>query len=322
MTTERGAVWAGDYLRAMHALGPEGVDPAVVSKLLGFVEDEAETQDLRLAAPVVPVARADEEPPPGDSSSEEVTDGLPSPASSGEASRPALEPGTAERPVQLDWAYEYAQPGVEPPWKDAALLDTGSPALRPAPVHEPLFARRVERGILQTALSRPERAGEVDMPALVDIVSAGRPVQVLPRLPVPTLRFGVRILVDEGWQMAPFRRDRAALVASVRALTGRSATTVRYFAGTPEPTAADRCPPGSRILVVSCFDILAFAECDRSVWQDLVSRWRERDLTAVALVPFPAARIPGWLSRLVPVVVWDRTTTASTVRAALAAERR
>lgn len=322
MTTERGAVWAGDYLRAMHALGPDGVDPAVMSKLLGLREDEAKPPVPPLAGTVSSAAPPDEELPPGDSSSEDATDVLTSSYPSGVASRPAGESGTADRPVQLDWAYEYAQPGAEPPWQDAQALETGSPALRPAPAHEPLFARRVERGILQTALSRPERAGEVDLPALVDIVSAGRPVRVLPRLPVPTLRFGVRLLVDEGWQMAPFRRDRAALVDSVRAVTGRSATTVRYFAGTPEPTGADRCPPGSRILVVSCFDILPFAECDRTGWQDLVGRWQERDLTAVALVPFPAARIPGWLSRLVPVVVWDRTTTASSVRAALAAERR
>jgi hypothetical protein len=149
---------------------------------------------------------------------------------------------------------------------------------------------------------------------------------VLPRLPVPTLRFGVQVLVDRAEPMFPFYRDQQALIEAVRDVVGRGMTEVRYFADSPlRGTGAGhrrswtgyRPPaPGRPVLVVSGFNINLDAERYQADWQRLVHLLSKQDSAAVAFVPFPRGRWPGWLSTLLPLVCWDRSATTAAVRAA------
>ena len=117
----------------------------------------------------------------------------------------------------------------------------------------------------------------------------------------------------------------------MRAIAGDQLTSITYFsdvpargAGTgPRWTWEDYQPPGpgTRVLVLSDFGLgapLWYARGgDTAEWRLFVHRLRRQGCDAVALVPVPAGRWPGWLTALMPLICWDRSTTVSTVIAAL-----
>jgi len=315
-------VWWGDFVRAVHLLAPEPADVTGIKELLclptsgpapgspGRDREDVATAAATCPAPsVIPPAAQAEGPEPA-----------PVPARDAKHSLAAPE-ATPSQGYVARLRTTYRDLGDQPPpWHDAVWLQ--QPGYEPPPPslpHEPLLAHRTARDILQAALSRPERCGDIDLPALIDRICANRPVGVLPRRPVPTTRFGVRLLLDRGEAMAPFHRDQTDLIAAVRALTGRTTAVTWFFAGSPDPARELRCPPGTRILVVSGFDVLPHTFCDRRAWRRLVGRWRERDVSPVALLPFPENRVPGWLSELMPTLSWDRPTTAAAVRGVVGA---
>ncbi|MFC3453335.1 hypothetical protein [Amycolatopsis speibonae] len=318
-------VWWGDFVRAVRLLAPEAADVAGIKELLG----------LPTSGPASDPSRGDREDAAADAATCPVPGGSPSGARS-EGSEPTQVPArdanhtvaapeaTGSQGYMARLRTTYRDLGDQPPpWHDAIWLQ--QPGYEPPPTslpHEPLLAQRTARDILQAALSRPERCGDIDLPALIDRICANRPVGALPRRPVPTTRFGVRLLLDRGEAMAPFQRDQTELIAAVRALTGRTTAVTWFFASLPDPALELRCPPGTRVLVVSGFDTLSHAFCDRRAWRRLVDRWRERDVSPVALLPFPENRIPGWLTRLMPTLSWDRTTTAAAVRGVVGAGTR
>ncbi|GAB3738797.1 hypothetical protein GCM10027598_67440 [Amycolatopsis oliviviridis] len=313
-------VWWGDFVRAVDLLAPGPADVTGIKELLGLPTAGPATdsrtrarEDTATAAATCPVPGVT--PPVARDEGPEPTQ-----VPARDANHAAVSPETAtSQGYVARLRTTYRDLGDQPPpWHDAVWLQ--QPGYEPPPAslpHEPLFAHRTARDILQAALSRRERCGDIDLPALIDRICANRPVGELPRRPVPTTRFGVRLLLDRGEAMAPFQRDQADLIAGVRALTGRTTPVSWFFAESPDPALELRCPPGTRVLIVSAFDVLPHTFCDRRAWRRLVGRWRERDVAPVALLPFPASRVPGWLSGLMPTLSWDRTTTAAAVRGAV-----
>jgi hypothetical protein len=305
-------IWWGDILRAQAALGDTPEQFTRITRLLGLAPlargpdepaaDTPVTYDPPPVGPAGPDRPADEATGPDDTGSPETATNI-----------PVLEP-VASEPLS------GAVAGGE-------VLGT-SPA---GPVHDflPLLPPRSTSAVLQFLLSRAVADGPPNVPAVLDAIAAGRPLDRIPREPQRTLRFGAELLVDLGESMRPFRRDQASVVAQVRAVVGSAATSVRYFANAPGRGAGPgpphtwhdyRPPPlGRHVLLLTDFGIGRHHRSrERSTpgeWLAFFDLLRRDGCRPVALVPFPPHRWPVALSAACPMLMWDRSATAGRAHA-------
>ncbi|WP_327065451.1 hypothetical protein [Kitasatospora sp. NBC_01302] len=231
-------------------------------------------------------------------------------------SAPLLLTPVAQEPVVLpDWSVP-SLPAAAPRGPDAA-----------GPRNLPLLAPRSTSAVLQAALSRAAWEGELDIARTVHRLATGRPLAQVPRHGVPTLRFGVQVLVDLGLGMEPFHRDQQELIGQVRNTVGRERTEIRYFEHSPLRGAGagarlsweEYSPPprGTRVLVLSDLGLGGPAlDRHRSTpgeWQALAARLARAGCTAVGFIPYPPGRWPRWASEVMELVHWDRRTTVGRV---------
>lgn len=191
----------------------------------------------------------------------------------------------------------------------------------------PLLPPRNAATMLQTMIARSTKDGPLDVAAIVEVLARRQALERLPREARATLRFGVQVLVDLGLAMQPFARDQVQVIAQVRDIAGPERTSVLYFADSPTRGAGRGPrrtwrryePPehGTRVIVLSDCGLSGPAlHAQRSrpdEWRSLADQLRREECNLVALVPLPAGRWPLWLSALMPLVCWDRSTTAARV---------
>lgn len=312
----RSQIWVGDVVRALETARTDG-ERARVLEMLGFVPSAVPATG-RIAPPAGP-------------------DGPRTPL---EAVRPERHPGAAPQPLpstaaegeRPDGDVTEELPLLRPARVEAVHTppEPVEPLARPpagrAPLpHLPLFVPGWTSAILRAMVSRRVPEGAVDIPALIDTLAHGRPVGRLPRLPVPTMRYGVQVLVDRGPGMQPFRRDQNELLERIRAVVGPSLVEVGYFSGTPQRgtgpgarwTRTAYVPPesGRPVLLLSDLGLGGPPEDPqrggRQDWEHFVGLVTRAGCGVVALSPYPPRRWPRWMTSLLPLVSWDRTTTAS-----------
>ena len=315
-------IWIGDVLRALSAT--DGANRNEVLALLGFAAPgdhgpgSAPAPDLDREqatggrGPLEVAAARPGESPPSPRSARASQDSPPPRA----AAFPLLTPVRAGAVRQAGLA------GVSlAPLTDDHFL--------PVLPHYPLFARQSARAILQAALSRQVEEGPLDLTALVETVARGKPVTALRKRPVPTLRFGVQILVDLSSAMEPFLRDQEQVTEQITRMLGREKVRLGYFAysplrGTgpgPEWTWRPYQAPRRRtpILLLSDLGIGGplrdFRASTYGEWRDFAGLAHENDSEVVAFVVYPPDRWPAWLPALMRPVTWDRRTTARTAGA-------
>jgi hypothetical protein len=256
----------------------------------------------------------------------------PTTTATGPATGPARGPAAtdADRPVSWVPALTPASFGAVPSagWRAAVLPRVRRTRRALDPRHQ-LFAPRSSSAILHLALAQPAPDGPVNLPALIDSLARCRPVDTLPRLPVPTLRFGVDMLIDTGTGMELFDRDVRDLLQQVRRVAGPGQVTVTRFAHAPlrgaggGPRAGWRSyeppHPRVRVMVVSDFGMggpgIDHRRASVEEWVEFAHRIRRHGCDAVALTPYPRRRWPEWLPALFPVVPWDRNVTVGQVAA-------
>ncbi|MEU8761553.1 hypothetical protein [Streptomyces sp. NPDC048659] len=313
----RGEIWLADVLRALEVAE---TDEARVkaARMLGFA----------------PAAVAEHSaPPPGPSRS--ADDPFPRPFPD-PAAGPGDEPhGTPDTPGEAPESEDVLaglpllRPvrGDQGPDEEAARRPPVEPLARPSgeyrpPPYEPLFVPRWTDAVIRALVARPVPEGPVDLDALIDALARCRPVTALPRLPVPTLRHGVQVLVDRGAGMQPFRRDQDELLRRVRAVVGPALVEVGYFSDAPQrgtgpgprwTRTAYRPPqPGRRVLVLSDLGLGGppghQRRGTREEWTDFACLVRRAGCGAVALTPYARDRWANWMPRVLPLVGWDRTT--------------
>jgi hypothetical protein len=212
-----------------------------------------------------------------------------------------------------------------------SLARVNASQLGTLPAREPLLAPRAAVAILQTMTARNTAEGPLNVPVIVDLLARRQVVERLPRETRPTLRFGVQVLVDLGLPMRPFAGDQAQVVAQLRTVAGAQRTSVKYFSDAPGRGAGPGPrrtwrpyePPerGTRVLVLSAFGLggprLYGHRSQPEEWRRLVGDLRRQECDAVGLLPVPADRWPAWLSALMPLVCWDRTTTVGKISSSL-----
>lgn len=173
--------------------------------------------------------------------------------------------------------------------------------------------------------------GPIDITALVEAVAHCKPVSVVPRRHVPTLRFGVQVLVDMGPGMQPFRRDQDEITRQIVRTVGWERVEVGYFAYSPLRGAGPGPgwtwrpyrPPSRRtpILLLSDLGIGGprgdFRRSTYLEWRRFRRIAAENESGVVAFVVYPQDRWPAWLAAVTHPVVWDRRATARSARARL-----
>ncbi len=204
------------------------------------------------------------------------------------------------------------------------------------PPIQPLFDRLRRRGILSSALATHVAEGDFDLERVVATVSAGQPLEYLPRLPVTTLRRGVQLLLDVGQGMDPFAEDQRGLIRALDDVLADDRFEVLLFAGCPgrgvrhESESSYRTwrppPQGVPLLVVTDFGIGGpMLDRDRSTiaeWLAFSHRVREDGHNILAFVPYEATRWPRRLLSTMRMIHWSERTTVGAVRRALRDARR
>jgi hypothetical protein len=320
-----GDIWIGDLGKALALLDPGDAEGRrTVLRLLGFEEAGATPQAPPETESAFPLSTG------APQASEAVLPVLPD-----TGGRTALPDDPAARGEEDDLASGLRrltpvayEPVPETEWTVEALPppSAGSPD-EPRP-YESLFAPRSTSAILQIALSAHTLDGEPDIPETVRRLAMGNPLTQLFVHPLRTLRFGVQVLVDVGVGMEPFTRDQQELIRQIRDTVGQELTDVRYFEGSPLRGTGDGeggdwieyRPParGTRVLLLSDLGLGGPALHERRAgaqeWREWIGVLESARCTAVAFVPYPASRWPGWARDLLHLVAWDRRTTAGGVR--------
>jgi len=315
-------IWLGDLIRAVAAIPGDAEVRQDIAALLG------------LAAPRIDPASGVRRDPPREEAAGQVTVGRgESPAEETGAGQEAADPPpddsipmlpeTGREPVDAgDWASTPSLPEVT------------DELLAARPEMSPLLPPRSTAAVLNAMLATQVGDGPVDVRSLTETLARGRPIPELPREPALTLRYGVQVLLDIGEAMELFTRDQDELIPRIEGLIGTKNTTTMLFEDSPARGAGPgprrtwrpyRPPgPGCRVLIVSDFGLGGPAfHVGRSrpeEWTRFVAQLRRAGCPVAGLVPYPPSRWPGWLTALMPLVFWDRTTTA--VKAAIHAADR
>lgn len=223
-----------------------------------------------------------------------------------------------------------AEPVVPPPWlaQVPALPTADEPDELLPP---PLFDRLRQRSILSSALATQVDEGDLDLQRIVATVSVGQPLARLLRMPLPTLRRGVQLLLDVGPAMDPYAADQRGLVKALDDLLADDRLALWFFSRCPgrrvwsEPgsTPCAWRPPahGAPVIVLSDLGIggplLDRERPGASEWLGFARRVREAGHALVGLVPYEATRWPRRLQLAMVLIHWSERTTVGTVRRAL-----
>ena len=224
--------------------------------------------------------------------------------------------------------------GVVPPLRPGVSLLPAAGArdgAAPRPI-EPLFLPLWTRAILSGALSTRSDDGPLDIRRVVERVASGETSAELPRLARPTLSRGVQVLVDRSETMLPFSKDQGWLEEEIQKVVGEGGAQVLYFDGRPTGKAGrggkrrwepymERHLPGAGTVVLLLTDLgvgyppsLAMPAGEHE-WVAFAERLRRRGCPVVAFVPYAPERVPAALHRLMTIIQWDRSTSASSVHA-------
>ncbi len=197
---------------------------------------------------------------------------------------------------------------------------------------EPLLLPVWARAILSGTLSSRTDDGPFDLRKIVERIAGGEASAELPRLPRPTLAHGVQMLVDRSEAMLLFLEDQGWLENEILKVVGPARAQVLYFEGCPSRRAGrgsrrrwknyfEYYLPRSGTVVFLLTDLGAAPPVTADVpvsegeWLDFTRRLREHGCPLVAFVPYALARYGNALHRLITIIQWDRTTSASSVHA-------
>lgn len=206
-------------------------------------------------------------------------------------------------------------------------LSAGDTEVVPLPF-SPLFAPQWTRAILSATLATNGGDGSLDVEQLVEQLARREPIDHLPRMPAPTLRRGVQLLVDSSEGMAPFARDQAYLQDEIMNVVGADHVTALRFVGCPSrgvgsgprrrwPAYYDPPPPGTVVLLLTDLGIgrppLATDYATTTEWEAFAVQVKRARCPVVALVPYAPARYPLALSYMMTIIQWDRHTAVGDV---------
>jgi hypothetical protein len=322
---DRSIISLGDALRAMHALKPADTETCeAVRSMLGLYDEEIITPANPSIGAALPSSKGGLRP-------ESVN--APQPLRwrrEPEMKNRAIPPPAVAVGKAVAYTLTQVTNGSGPSEVPASLAkgkDLAADATTEAPAPLPLFSRLQRRGILSAALATYANEGDIDLDAAIESLAALRPLTRLPRIPAPTLRRGVQLLIDRGDGMDPFLADEDGLIRQLDDILSDDRLEVLYFAECPTRGVADRpagprrpwrAPP-SRVPVLILTDLgiggplLADDRASVREWLRFAQSVRTLGHRPIGLVPYEARRWPPLLSRAMVLLHWSELTTARAV---------
>lgn len=190
---------------------------------------------------------------------------------------------------------------------------------------EPIFAKRAERAILSAAVAVQTGAGHIDLQRVIDRLIERKLVDRLPRQPLPTLKYGVQLLMDRSDSMQPFFQDLQAIEKNLCKLAGGSRFRSSSFKGTPlSPPryGKQRHPPklinNVPILLITAFGVgaplLSRDRASPGEWLEFAKLAMSKNCPVVALIPHRARFWPDFARANYLCIPWERDTTAGDLR--------
>lgn len=303
-------IFAGDLIRAIRGLRAKDEETMLrIANVLG----------LR-----APISRPISQPDPG------TVSGAPA-ADPGGSAGPAADPdrvgGSARDDTVLSARTKIRDaPTTRPsvPWLDS-VDSLPAPSQTSARIAlEPLFVPRWTRAIVSASLSARTADGPLDVDRIVARLARALPVFEMPRLPWPTVRLGVQLLIDTSDGMLPYSRDVDQITAAIGRVIGRDRCEILAFEGAPtrgaggglRSTWGTSYEPPRRPRPVAVVTDLGIgrpgAPGQRATtreWLTFIDEARRAGCPVVAFVPYPLTRVPVALMRAAAVVSWDRSTS-------------
>jgi hypothetical protein len=309
----RPEIGLADLATAVTTLDATDETPARIARLLGLAPVEDRRSSTREETDAQIHVRA-EQPAVADAPRDPGPDHTP-----GEAGGIANQPQLKLETTPLDRVAIDPPSGLKAAWPAPAGR---APAVAASRNIEPLLEPRLTMGILAGVIRTWHRDGAVDADAAAQLIARRRPMARVPRLFQSTLRMGVELLVDRGEGMALFEPDVEQLIATIRRLVG-AAVSVRSFDESPLKSGSGPRrlwttyePPsrGTPVVALTDFGIVRPAATVIRDWLVLSRRLRLHGCPLIGFVPWPQKRHPPELRREIPMLVWDRATTVSSLR--------
>ena len=321
-------IWLGDAVRAMALLKTDDATAITVMRMLGLVgAASSHTETDNDETPVA--AGGAETPRPANRGVCPVASPQPVPATA---------PTAGLAPAVMPVVDVERRAPTSPPLRIPSLLDVLPEKPEPLDQSSTLLPTLQQRAIVSSMSALVARVGEVDIDALVTLLSERKDIVDIPLLPARTGRRGLQLLLDFGEGMRGFQSDRDEVWAVVSNVAGADGLEVLRFAGSPvdehgagpgpKPTWRTYIPPpaGRPVLVVSDLGTGPSTKLRHVVveqWRRAAGLWRTAGNPVTALVPTPIDRVDRSLRGLISVVQWDRSTSVrDATKAARSASRR
>lgn len=322
-----GRVYLGDLAWALAWLNPhdDGERRAII-KLLGFDIAGPAIGDPKTESPPLPLL-----PPPslsrrGDSSPEDE----PTEAVSPNRLQESMTENTSRAKEGTLHVELFEVEPVFPSIEATVVLESASSVGSPKPLL-PLLRRESVRAAFSEMLGTDRAIGRVELGSMIRRLASAKPVGQLPRTVVRTLARGCDVLVDLGMGLTPFANDRRQVLEELVRVVGDDNVTRWFFWDHPLDGVCKRpsrsrdpyVPPrrGRPVLVVTDLGIgrprLTPRGHRETEWLDFAAQLREAGCPLIALVPYPPKRWPQRLTRVMTVLLWDRTLTVLEIRRAL-----
>jgi hypothetical protein len=339
MRIPRGEISLGDLVEAYAKVGAEDPGTAeAIAALLGF-QLNTEGKIIAEVDPTVGPSMSDQhgkinEDQPREAApvSPKLGTGLPY----YEAEIPKLkyplftEARLESEEALIEFEFEHTSAGptrqlkVEADWP--GWYETGEATF----AHTPLLPSRWTRGIISEAAATLHEGNIPDISKVLGALARCEELERIPMLKVPTLVRGCQVLCDVSIGMMPFASDSQEILNAIQSVVGRERTEILYFEDCPvygvetyeesDFVAYQPPPAGTPVLIISDLGIaeipFSFRRSSPGEWLKLVLLLRTAGCPPVALTPYPSTRWPQPLINSLPVIQWDRHTTAATVRRA------
>lgn len=193
---------------------------------------------------------------------------------------------------------------------------------------EPLLAPNYSRAIISRLACQILPRGEIDIDSIIGSIEKSLPFTTVPRRRLPSLALGVQLLIDTHEGMQPFSMDIRDLLGEILCTVGWDRVQVLRFKGCP--SWGIQCHPlqdddryhlpaaGCPVLIITDLGISAVrdasARSSMADWIDFIDRLKRNDTRVTVLIPYASKHWPKTLSGDMNMVVWDRSTTATSLR--------
>lgn len=216
-----------------------------------------------------------------------------------------------------------------PQWLEGiAPISTEQLSYNPTHIRiEPLLNDDWRRTFLQDTVSLFAKEGMVDIEDVINKISRGRPLQHIPYLSEPTMRYGLQLLIDTSSSTSFYSRDIDNVLETLNSLIPSEVLNIYTFEGTPldgyvysesyDDEIYQLPSHPQPILIISDLGI-GSKSFTKSEYQNYLQSWfkfvqlaNERQCKMIVLTPYELQSYPFGLGTKIPMRHWGNINKVS-----------